>query len=93
MNLGTQGTGWHSEGLQRPCLGYWIGREFWGRGIASAALSQFLHYETTRPLTAHVVKHNAASIRVLQKAGFTLVGEHAFGLSGGATGEELVFKL
>lgn len=81
-----------TDGADR-LVGYWIGREFWGRGIASAALKQFLDYETTRPLTARVVKHNAASIRVLQKAGFTLAGEDAYDLPGGATGEEFVFKL
>jgi RimJ/RimL family protein N-acetyltransferase len=74
-------------------VGYWIGRELWGRGIATAALSQFLHCETTRPLTARVAKHNAPSIRVLQKAGFTLAGEEAFPLSSGEKFEELIFKL
>jgi RimJ/RimL family protein N-acetyltransferase len=81
-----------TDGTDR-CVGYWIGREFWGRGVASAALVQFLHYETTRPLTARVVKHNAASIRVLQKAGFKPAGEEAFELPGGAKFEELVFRL
>ena len=81
-----------SDGTDR-CVGYWIGREFWGRGIASAALAQFLDYETARPLTAHVAKHNAASIRVLQKAGFTPASETAFELPGGAKLEELVFRL
>lgn len=81
-----------TDGADR-LVGYWIGREFWGRGIASAALAQFLHYESTRPLTAHVVKHNAASIRVLLKAGFTVAGEDAFDLPGGATDEEFIFKL
>ena len=75
------------------CVGYWIGREFWGRGVASAALVQFLQYETTRPLTSHVVKQNVASIRVLEKAGFTLAGKEVGDLPGGATLEELVFKL
>jgi len=74
-------------------VGYWIGREFWGRGVASAALVQFLQHETTRPLTAHVVKHNAASIRVLEKAGFTLAGKEVIDLPGGATPEEFVFTL
>ena len=74
-------------------VGYWIGREFWGRGIATAALSQFLHYETTRPLTARVVKHNTASIRVLQKAGFTRVGEETYTLADGTIEEELVFRV
>ncbi len=81
-----------TDGTER-CVGYWIGREFWGRGIASAALVQFLGYETTRPLTARVVKHNVASIRVLQKAGFKPAGEEAFEVSGGVTVEELVFRI
>lgn len=81
-----------TDGTDR-CVGYWIGREFWGRGIASAALVQFLQDETTRPLTARVVKHNVASIRVLQKAGFKPAGEEAFEVSGGVRVEELVFRL
>ncbi len=56
-------------------VGYWIGREFWGRGIASAALQQLLAAERTRPLHAHVAAHNAASLRVLEKAGFHIVAE------------------
>ena len=81
-----------TDGADRQ-VGYWIGRECWGRGIASAALVLFLDYETTRPLTACVAKHNAASIRVLQKAGFTLAREDAFGLPDGTKFVELVFKL
>jgi RimJ/RimL family protein N-acetyltransferase len=53
-------------------VGYWIDRTLWGRGIASAALSAFLCLEQTRPLYAGVAPHNIASIRVLQKCGFTL---------------------
>lgn len=74
-------------------VGYWIGREFWGRGIASSALVQFLSHETARPMTARVVQHNAASIRVLQKAGFTLVGEETFDLPGGGTEKEFLFRI
>ena len=73
-----------TDGTDR-LIGYWIGREFWGRGIASAALPKFLDYETTRPLTAYVVKHNTASIRVLQKTGFKLAA--------GGTDEEFIYKL
>jgi len=80
-----------SDGADRY-LGYWIGREFWGRGVASAGLAQFLHYETTRPLMAHVVKHNGASIRVLQKNGFILADTSPVDPPEGA-GEELTFKL
>jgi len=51
-------------------VGYWIDRAWWGRGVATAALSAFLRLEQTRPLHAGVAKHNLASIRVLQKCGF-----------------------
>ena len=53
-------------------IGYWIERTLWGRGIASAALAAFLCLEQRRPLYAGVAPHNIASIRILQKCGFTL---------------------
>ena len=56
-------------------VGYWIGRDFWGRGVATAALRAFLELETTRPLTAHVAVHNLGSRRVLEKCGFVVVRE------------------
>jgi RimJ/RimL family protein N-acetyltransferase len=55
-------------------VGYWIGREFWGRGLATQALSRFLGIEKQRPLYAHTAKDNVASIRVLEKCGFTVTG-------------------
>ena len=61
---------WTSDGKRE--IGYWIDRALWGRGIATEALSSFLRLEQTRPLHAGVAKHNVASIRVLQKCGFTL---------------------
>ncbi|HVU22541.1 MAG TPA: GNAT family N-acetyltransferase [Opitutus sp.] len=70
---------------------YWIGREFWGRGIASAALAQFLRSESTRPLHARVARHNLGSIRVLEKAGFTRTGEETFTSPSGARIEELSY--
>jgi RimJ/RimL family protein N-acetyltransferase len=69
-------------------VGYWIGKEFWGRGVASQALSQFLGVEQHRPLQARVAKHNAASIRVLEKCGFRVSSED---LADGV--EEFVMKL
>jgi RimJ/RimL family protein N-acetyltransferase len=56
-------------------IGYWIGREFWGRGIATQALAQLLTIETRRPLRAHVFRPNRASARVLEKNGFRLLAE------------------
>jgi uncharacterized protein (DUF849 family) len=56
-------------------VGYWLGREFWGRGIATAALRAFLDSLPSRPLSAYVVRHNLASRRVLEKCGFVLERE------------------
>ena len=54
---------------------YWLGREFWGKGIATRALASLLAYQTTRPIYARAAKDNAASLRVLQKCGFVITGE------------------
>jgi len=53
-------------------VGYWLGREFWGRGIASRALELLLIEVTIRPLFARVGTTNGASLRVLQKCGFVV---------------------
>ena len=53
---------------------YWLGRDFWGRGIATAALVEFLtHHQVQRPLYARAAADNAPSLRVLQKSGFTIL--------------------
>mgnify|MGYP001300107192 CR=1 FL=1 len=54
---------------------YWLGREFWGRGIATGALVAFLKEQTTRPIYARAAKDNIGSLRVLQKCGFAIIGE------------------
>lgn len=59
-------------------VGYWLGKEYWGKGIATRALIEFLKYVETRPLYAHVAKHNIASRRVLEKCGFIVWGEDSF---------------
>jgi RimJ/RimL family protein N-acetyltransferase len=51
---------------------YWIWKEHWGKGIATAALSAFLSVERTRPLFGSAAFDNYGSIRVLEKCGFTL---------------------
>ena len=56
-------------------VGYWIGREFWGKGIATQALSELLRCIEMRPLYGHVAKHNIGSRRVLEKCGFAFFGE------------------
>lgn len=75
-------------------VGYWIGREFWGRGIATEALALFLDEFTERPLYATVVAHNAGSIRVLEKCGFVVIEqESAHSTAGGPIVEELLLRL
>jgi RimJ/RimL family protein N-acetyltransferase len=63
---------WEHDGERD--VGYWIGREAWGKGVATAALTAFLGELNTRPLHAHVATHNIGSIRVLEKCGFERTG-------------------
>jgi RimJ/RimL family protein N-acetyltransferase len=62
---------WEMAGL--TLVGYWLGREFWGRGVATRALAQFLGVVSSRPLHARVTTSNSASTRVLEKCGFVAV--------------------
>jgi len=64
-----------AEGLD--CVGYWIDRAHWNRGIASRALALLLGEVTKRPLHATAARTNAASIRVLERCGFVVTG-HTF---------------
>ena len=68
-------------------VGYWIGKEYWGLGIATYALRKFLGFLQERPLYAHAAKDNAASLRVLEKNGFKIRGEGK--LFSHARGEEV----
>jgi RimJ/RimL family protein N-acetyltransferase len=64
---------WEQDG--KWLVGYWIGREFWGKGVATAALRAMLEEVTERPIWAHVVAHNKGSQRVLEKCGFVVAGQ------------------
>ena len=77
-----------------PEISYWIGKVYWSRGIASAALAMFLDVVQTRPLYARAVQDNAASIRVLQKCDFTICGEdRGFANARGEEVEEVILRL
>lgn len=79
---------WEQDG--KRLVGYWVGREYWGRGLASAALDEFLEaHEHHRPIHAYVALSNARSIRVLEKCGFQRVGEPPVGPDGVA---EVLFR-
>lgn len=80
------------EGHQE--VGYWLGRDFWGRGIATRALQLFLPLIQIRPLYGYVVADNLGSQRVLQKCGFKPAGSITeFSAERGMDVEFLIFKL
>jgi RimJ/RimL family protein N-acetyltransferase len=82
------------EMFGKPSVAYWLGREFWGRGVATHALRNFLTEIPERPLHARVAADNHASIRVLEKCGFSVVGrERAFANARNAEVDELLFEL
>jgi RimJ/RimL family protein N-acetyltransferase len=73
---------------------YWIAPARWGQGLASRALRAFLAIESTRPLYGRVANHNAASAKVLARAGFVEVGsETAFAPGVGAEVVERIYRL
>jgi len=64
--------------LRSPLIGYWLGEEFWGRGIMSEALELITNYAfeifDIICLQAGVFSSNPASMRVLEKAGYVKQG-------------------
>lgn len=57
-------------------VGYWIARPHWGRGIAGRALAALLHKVDRRPIYARAARSNTASLRVLERCGFTITAYH-----------------
>jgi RimJ/RimL family protein N-acetyltransferase len=78
-----------------PEVTYWLGRSHWGQGIATASLRKFLaEVDTRRPMRARAAKDNAASLRVLQKCGFRVIGRATgFANARGLEIEELILEL
>jgi RimJ/RimL family protein N-acetyltransferase len=79
----------------KPEVTYWLGKEYWGQGIATRALKEFLaHHNQTRPIYARVAKDNPGSRRVLEKCGFKIIGESkGFANARGEEIEELLLEL
>lgn len=79
----------------RPEVTYWIGRPYWGKGIATRALTAFLaEANTVRPIYARVARDNLGSRRVLEKCGFRVIGEgKGFARARGEEIEELLLEL
>ena len=75
-------------------VSYWLGKPFWGQGIATWALAEFLHLVTVRPLYARAVSDNFASRRVLEKCGFTISGHNRdFANARSEVVEEVILRL
>jgi RimJ/RimL family protein N-acetyltransferase len=79
----------------KPEVTYWLGREYWGRGIATRALSEFLRQvQLDRPIYARAARDNIASIRVLTHCGFALEGTGwGYANARGKEIEECLFQL
>ena len=85
---------YEDEEFGGPEVSYWMGRSYWGKGIASRALSAFLLHINARPLYARVAKDNSRSLRVLEKCGFTRIGEDTgFSNARGQETEEFILRL
>jgi RimJ/RimL family protein N-acetyltransferase len=73
---------------------YWIGREYWGRGAATAALRELLRVVPERPVRARAAADNGGSIRVLEKCGFVVTGgDRGFANARGEEIDEVVLTL
>jgi RimJ/RimL family protein N-acetyltransferase len=75
-------------------VSFWIARHAWGRGVATTALRQLVSREPIRPLFARAAAHNAGSIAVLERVGFTEVSRNvAYAPGLGREIEEIVFTM
>jgi RimJ/RimL family protein N-acetyltransferase len=73
---------------------YWIGREYWGRGAATAELREVLDAVRDRPLHARAAADNGGSIRVLEKCGFVVTGnDRGFANARGEEIDEVLLTL
>lgn len=74
-------------------VGYWIGKDHWGKGVATQALAMFVRLVAERPLYAYVARRNLPSIRVLEKCRFVLCPEETDAATPADGVEELVYVL
>ena len=73
---------------------YWIDKKYWGQGIATAALQEFLKIENARPIHGRVAFDNYGSQRVLEKCGFVKIGtDKGFANARQMEIEELIYRL
>jgi len=81
----------HGEDME---VTYWLGREFWRKGLATHALKSMLQLVVDRPTFARAATDNIGSIRVLQKCGFNITGKNKdFANGRGEDTEEYILRL
>jgi RimJ/RimL family protein N-acetyltransferase len=73
---------------------YWVDRKYWGQGVATKALKDFLDIETIRPILGRVAFDNFGSQKVLEKCGFIKIGsDKGFANARQTEIEEFIYKL
>ncbi len=73
---------------------YWIDKKYWGKGVATTALQNFLTIENTRPIFGRVAFDNLGSQKILEKCGFVKIGtDKGFANARQAEIEEYIYKL
>jgi RimJ/RimL family protein N-acetyltransferase len=73
---------------------YWVDRSLWGQGVATEALRLLLDEVKVRPVHARAASDNLGSLRVLEKAGFRIIGTNRdFAQARNAEIEETIFRL
>lgn len=75
---------WYLNSLTTE-VGYWIGKSFWGKGIATAALSKLIsspYFPKAPKVAARVAMRNIGSQRVLEKCGFEVHEQYKVEKSG-----------
>lgn len=79
----------------KPEVSYWLGKDYWGMGICTAALQTFLEtHNKTRPIYARVAKDHQRSMHILEKCGFKVISQMAgYANARGAEIEELLLQL
>ncbi len=84
----------HFEMMDETNVSYWIDRNYWGQGIATEALKQFLTITEKRPLYARTAFDNTGSQKVLEKCGFKRTGrEQGFANARNLEIEEFLYLL
>jgi RimJ/RimL family protein N-acetyltransferase len=85
---------WRDPDVPGPEVTYWLGRDFWGKGVATLALAAFLEVVTERPLYGRCAADNVGSRRVLEKCGFVhLSDQRGFSNARGEEIDEVLLEL